>query len=123
MSEKLKWVILGLSFCLWSGCATNPITGEDQLMLFSEQQDIAIGNKYADEIEKQMGDRIANEGLQNYINRVGQRIARVSHKPYFEYRFVALEDKSVNAFALPVAALSCYGEALLMVFDGLLDVA
>jgi len=70
-------------------------------MLVSEQQDIAIGRKYAPEVEKQMGGRIADGVLQNYIDSVGQRIARVSHRPDLEYHFVALEDKSVNAFALP----------------------
>ena len=101
MSKKLGWLILGLVFCLCAGCAINPITGEDELMLFPEQQDIEIGRKYAPEVERQMGGRIANEGLQNYIDSVGQRLVRVSHKPNLEYHFVALEDKSVNALALP----------------------
>ena len=101
MHKNLVLLILGLIFCLCIGCAINPVTGEDELMLFPEQQDIAIGRKYAPEVEKQMGGRIANEGLQNYVDSVGQRIARVCHKPHLEYHFVALEDKSVNALALP----------------------
>ena len=101
MSKRLTLLILVLPFCFFVGCATNPITGEQQLMLVSEQQDIAIGRKYAPEVEKQMGGRIADGVLQNYIDSVGQRIARVSHRPDLEYHFVALEDKSVNAFALP----------------------
>lgn len=70
-------------------------------MLFSEKDDITIGRKYAPEIEKQLGGRIADESLQNYIDSVGQRIARVSHKPHWEYHFTAVEHKSVNAVALP----------------------
>ncbi len=101
MSDKVGLLISGFIFCLCAGCAVNPVTGEEQLMLISEQQDVEIGQKYAPEVEGQMGGRIANESLQNYVDSVGQRIARVSHKPYFEYRFVALEDESVNAFALP----------------------
>ena len=101
MHKNLVLLILGLIFCLCIGCAINPVTGEEELMLFPEQQDIAIGRKYAPEVEKQMGGRIANEGLQNYVDSVGQRIARVYHKPHLEYHFVALEDKSVNALALP----------------------
>ena len=101
MYKKLGLLISGLIFCLCTGCAVNPITGEEELMLFPEQQDIAIGRKYAPEIEKQMGGRIDNLQLQNYIDYVGRRIARISHKPYFEYHFVALEHKSVNALALP----------------------
>lgn len=70
-------------------------------MLIPEQQDIEIGRNYAPELEKQMGGKIANENLQNYLDRVGQRIVRVSHRRNFEYHFVALNHKSVNALALP----------------------
>ena len=101
MSEKLGLLILGLVLCLCPGCAVNPITGQEELMFFPEQQDVKIGRKYAPEVEKQMGGRIADEGLQNYLDTVGQRIARISHKPHLEYHFVALDHESVNALALP----------------------
>lgn len=101
MSNKLGVLTLGFIFCLCTGCAVNPVTGEERLMLISEQQDIEIGQRYAPEVEKQMGGGIANENLQNYVDGVGQRIARVSHKPDLEYHFSAVEDKSINAMALP----------------------
>ena len=101
MIKKFECLILVLSLCLCTGCAVNPITGEEELMLISEQQDIEIGRKYAPEVEKQMGGRIANQALQNYIDRVGQRLARVSHRRNFQYHFAALNHESVNAFALP----------------------
>ena len=101
MSKKLRLLILGLSLCFFTGCAVNPVTGEEELMLFPERQDIAIGRKYAPEVEKQMGGRIADESLQQYIDSVGQEIARVSHKRGFEYHFVALNHEATNAFALP----------------------
>jgi len=101
MFEKLGLLTLVLSLCFNTGCAINPITGEEQLMLVSEQQEIAIGRRYAPEVERQMGGRIANETLQYYIDSVGQRIARVSHRPDSQYHFTALQDESVNAFALP----------------------
>jgi len=101
MCKKFGLLILSLSFCLCGGCAINPITGEEQLMLIPEQQDVEIGRKYAPEVEKQMGGRIDNEDLQNYIDGVGQKLARVSHRTDWEYYFAALNDESVNAFALP----------------------
>jgi len=101
MRKKLAMLISGLFFGLFSGCAVNPITGEEELMLISEDQDIAIGRQYAPEIEKQMGGQIADPVLQNYVNSVGQTIARISHRPNFEYSFVALNHKSINALALP----------------------
>ena len=105
MRNKFALLILELFFCLFTGCAVNPITGEEELMLFPEEQDIAIGRQYAPEIEKQMGGRIPDPALQNYIDSVGQSVARVSYKPYLEYSFVALNDKSINALALPGGAV------------------
>jgi len=101
MCKKLVLLILALSFCFCAGCATNPITGQKQFMLIPPAQDPIIGRKYAPEIEKQMGGRIADQTLQNYIDSVGRKLARLSHRPAWEYHFVALNDKSTNAFALP----------------------
>jgi len=101
MTRKTHLLIPTLVFCLCAGCATNPITGKQEFMLIPEEQDIQIGRKYAPEIEKQMGGRIPDPDIQAYIDQVGQYIARVSHKPDIEYHFVALQDKSINALALP----------------------
>ncbi len=101
MTGKLGLLILSLTSCLFIGCAVNPITGEEEFMLLSESQDIEIGRKYAPEVEKELGGKIDNPALQNYIDSVGQRIARISHRPDWEYHFVAVEDKSINAAALP----------------------
>jgi predicted Zn-dependent protease len=100
-SRQLKLLIAGFILSLCAGCAVNPITGEDELMLIPEEQDVEIGKQYAPEVEKHMGGRIEDEALQEYIDGVGQRIARVSQKPKLEYHFVALNHKSVNALALP----------------------
>jgi predicted Zn-dependent protease len=83
------------------GCTDNPITGKRELMFFPEEQDLEIGRAYAPELEKQLGGRIKDEQLQNYINDIGQKISRYSHKPSWEYHFVALNHDMVNAFALP----------------------
>ncbi|MHC4157933.1 MAG: M48 family metalloprotease [Planctomycetota bacterium] len=101
MLKKLTLSTLGLIFYLCSGCAVNPITGQDQFMLIPEQQDITIGQEYSPEVEKQMGGRIANEDLQDYIDNVGQKIARIGHRPNWEYHFIAVQDKTINAVALP----------------------
>lgn len=70
-------------------------------MFFSPEKDIALGRKYAPEIEKTLGGRIPDENLQNYVNQIGQRIARVCHRPDLSYFFVAVDDKMTNALALP----------------------
>jgi len=82
MAKKPALLILYLSFCLCVGCAINPITGEEELMFFPAEQDIAIGEKYAPEVEKQLGGRIDNPQLQNYVDYqlaaiLGHEIAHV----------------------------------------------
>ncbi|MBN2456346.1 MAG: M48 family metalloprotease [Sedimentisphaerales bacterium] len=101
MQRKLIFSIAILFALLPAGCATNPITGRQELMFFPEQHDVEIGRTYAPEIEKQMGGRIDDPALQNYIDSVGQRIARLSHRPDLPYHFIAVDHNSVNAFALP----------------------
>jgi predicted Zn-dependent protease len=101
MSQKLRFLAVSLILFLSAGCAVNPITGEEEFMLMGEQQDVAIGKKYAPELEKQMGGKIDNASIQNYVNSVGQKVANVSHRRSWNYQFVALEDDMINAFALP----------------------
>ena len=101
MLRRFGLPILHLLFCLSAGCTINPITGDEELMLLPEGQDASIGKQYAPEVENQMGGKIDNPQLQNYINYVGQKIVRVSHDRDFEYHFTAVKDKSVNAISLP----------------------
>jgi predicted Zn-dependent protease len=95
----LPAVLFGL--CLAAGCAVNPITGESEMMLFPNEQDMAIGKQYAPEVEKALKGRIDDQAMQNYIDGVGRKIAQLSHRPDFDYHFVAVKDKSINAISLP----------------------
>jgi len=93
------WIV---SVCsLFTGCAQNPVTGERQLMLVSRDQEQQIGDEYAPEVEKQLGGPIQNPQLQAYIDSVGQKIVQVSDMPDQQFQFVAVNDDSVNAMALP----------------------
>jgi len=83
------------------GCAVNPVTGEEELMFFGPEKDVELGRKYAPQIERALGGRLADENLQSYVNRVGQRIARVCHRPDIAYHFTVVRQKGINAFAVP----------------------
>jgi predicted Zn-dependent protease len=101
MKFKCIFIIMIMALLMAAGCATNPISGKQQLMLISEEQDLELGKQYAPEIEKQLGGKIQNLELQNYVDMIGQRVSRVSHRADWDYHFTALEDETVNAFALP----------------------
>jgi predicted Zn-dependent protease len=92
---------LGLIAALLSGCTVNPITGEEELMFFSPDKDVELGRQYAPLVEKELGGRMPEEGLQSYINRIGQRLAGFCQRPDLAYHFGAVEEGGANALAVP----------------------
>jgi len=83
-----------------SSCATNPVTGGKDFVLMSEAEERQLGAEYHKKILKEQ-DVFDDRALQAYVDRIGQRLARVSHRPKLDYQFTVLDDDSVNAFALP----------------------
>jgi predicted Zn-dependent protease len=86
---------------LLAGCAVNPVTGQEELMFFAPEKDIELGQKYAPHIEKALGGRFPDENLQEYVDDIGQRIARFCHRPDIAYHFTVVDHDSINAFAVP----------------------
>src|SRR5512139_1426600 len=83
-----------------AGCATNPVTGDKDVVMLSEAQEIEMGRKAHPQVLQQYG-RYDDENLQQYVNALGQRIAASSHRPNLQYTFTVLDSADVNAFALP----------------------
>jgi predicted Zn-dependent protease len=83
-----------------AGCATNPVTGRSDVVTMSEAQEIELGREEHAKILQQFG-RYDDLALQDYVTRIGQRIAAVSHRPQLQYTFTVLDSEEVNAFALP----------------------
>jgi predicted Zn-dependent protease len=82
------------------GCATNPVSGKKQISMMSEAEEAAIGMQQDAEIRREMG--VYNDrALQDYVNDVGQQIARVSHRPNLPWTFTIVDSPAINAFALP----------------------
>lgn len=81
-------------------CATNPVTGKQNLALMSQEQELALGQKSHPQILKQYGAYNDPE-LQDYVNRIGQKLVQHSHRPDIKYTFTVLDSPEVNAFALP----------------------
>lgn len=89
-----------VAFAAVSSCARNPATGNRELMLVSEGQEIAMGKEADPQIVAQMG-LVNNEGLQTYVAQVGQRLAAASERPNLPWTFRVIDDPAVNAFAVP----------------------
>lgn len=83
-----------------AGCATNPATGETQLSLISEEQEIEMGREAARQVEASIG-LVDDPELQTYVADVGARLATDSERPDLPWSFKVVDDPAVNAFALP----------------------
>ena len=84
-------------------CAVNPVTGRSELAIvsFSEEEEAALGAKaYAPAVQQQ-GGFYRDRELEAYVQEVGMRLARVSHRPGLAYRYRVLNSSVPNAFALP----------------------
>jgi len=81
-------------------CAVNPVTGQHQLSLLNEAQEVALGGQEHPNILNEYGSQ-ATPALTRYVERVGQGLVRVSHRPHLSYHFTVLDSPILNAFALP----------------------
>lgn len=68
--------------------------------MYSKQQDIELGRKLSAQVRSQ-ADIVQNRTLQNYIERLGRRLAATPAASGYPYTFTLVNDNSVNAFALP----------------------
>ena len=98
--ERLRLAAMLAAASLLTACATNPVTGSTDIVTMSEAQEVDLGRQMHPKILQQYG-RFEDESLQAYVNEVGQRIARSSHRPGLQYTFTVLDSDEVNAFALP----------------------
>jgi predicted Zn-dependent protease len=89
----------GLLLCTLS-CATDPVSGQPTLMLLSEDKEVQMGRQTDGQVIRQYG-LYEDAALAAYIDDLGQRLARVSHRPSLAYRFKVLDVAVVNAFAVP----------------------
>ncbi len=101
MTRRTLPYVLGLIMALLSGCTVNPITGNEELMFFSPDKDVELGRKYHRAVEKELGGLMPEEGLQSYIDRIGQRLASCCQRPDLAYHFAAVEEGGANALAVP----------------------
>ena len=86
-----------------TGCAVNPVTGEQDFALVSEAAEIEQGRKFHQLIIARYGV-YDDEKMQQYIDRIGQQLAANSHRAHLAFTFTVLDSPEINAFALP----GCY---------------
>lgn len=105
-------LILILFFGQFLGCATVQTGLDRQESIFiSTQQEVAIGEEVAKQIEKE-NKILNNPVLIQYVNDIGQRLAKVCFRNDIDYHFKIVDADIINAFALPGGFIYIYGGAL-----------
>ncbi len=82
------------------GCSTNPVSGKNQVILMSEDDEKKIDEEAARQVESQLG-LVEDPELTAYVDQIGQALARKSPRQDVRYRFHVVAMEEPNAFALP----------------------
>lgn len=91
---------------LVAGCATNPVTGQSQLMLFSEQQEIAWDTDMAAHQFSAHYGTIQDRRLNDYVVSVGSSLVPHSHRPHMPYNFRVVNSPVVNGYTFPAGSMA-----------------
>ena len=83
-----------------AACARNPVTGQRELALVSESQEIQMGQEAAQQVAQSLG-LVQDQALQDYVQRIGMALAKDSERPNLPWSFRVVDDPTPNAFALP----------------------
>jgi predicted Zn-dependent protease len=100
MSTSIKTLAVIACLVFFNQCAKNPVTGNRQLVLMSEAQEIEMGKSADPQIIQQYG-LYPDKALQDFINEKGKKMAAISHRPNIEYNFRIVDSDILNAFAIP----------------------
>ena len=88
---------------LLSACGStvqNPVTGQAERSVMSEASEIEEGKKAHGQVLQEY-TALKNPKLQAYVNEIGQRLAKQSHRANLVWTFTVLDSPEINAFALP----------------------
>ncbi|HDQ44849.1 MAG TPA: tetratricopeptide repeat protein [bacterium] len=104
--REFLWLTSATSAGMLAGCAVNPVTGQRQLMLMSEGQEIEADRQYAPhQFSSDLG--VAQDaGLNRYLSDVGEKLTTVSHRTEMPYSFRAVNAVYVNAYAFPGGSIA-----------------
>jgi predicted Zn-dependent protease len=70
-----------------------------QLSTLSDNQEVSLGGQINKQLMSQEFKPYRNSGVNQYVNRVGQRLVPYSDRPNIPYVFQVIDDNQVNAFS------------------------
>lgn len=107
--SRTAWLVLAVAVALLAtiiACTINPVTGQSQLDLMGEAQELQLGASLYPMYTAQSLGEVEDTALQAYVSEVGQGLAAVGHRPQLQWQFNAVNEPAVNAYALPGGKVS-----------------
>ena len=98
--KKFLLYVFCLVFIFFVSCSINPVTGQRELSLISEQGEIALGENTDKQVRAQFGV-YSDPVLTGYVERVGNKLVPFTHRSHLFYHFAVLDTPVINAFAAP----------------------
>jgi beta-barrel assembly-enhancing protease len=104
VKEELTWnavgnAITGAAGFVLTGNLFGPISAIDTTLMLL-QGEANLGDRFAKKAQKQL-PMLADEEVNNYVKKIGQKVVAVAGRDEFEYEFFVVMDENLNAFALP----------------------
>ncbi len=92
-----------------AGCRVNPVTGSRELVLVSQQEEIALGNQSHPNVIFMYGGEYHDPELNRYLGTIVMRLQACSHRRDMPMEFTMLNTSVVNAFATPTHVYATRG--------------
>ena len=89
-----------------AGCAINPVTGQKQLMLVSEDWEIQVDKQNSPHQFSSDYGTLQDEALNRYIQQVGTSMIPNTHRPKMPYSFQGVNATYINAYAFPGGSIA-----------------
>ncbi len=98
--NKVYALLIFITAAYLGGCAANPVTGKQDFVLMSEEQEISLGRKAHKQILQQYSV-YDDPALQEYVSNLVEELSAKSHRDQLLFHVTVLDSPQVNAFALP----------------------
>jgi predicted Zn-dependent protease len=95
MRRTVAWLTASLL-----ACATNPVTGRQEIVLMSPEREATLGKQAAEQVAQSMG-LVDDAEILAYVRQVGARVAAHSPRKDVPFQFAIANMAETNAFALP----------------------
>ena len=101
MTKRILMLLLGLVLVVTSTWARLPDLGDVASADLSPAQERRLGQSIMQDIRWRDPAYLADAEIEDYLNRLGRRLVAASDHPSREFEFFAIDDPTLNAFAMP----------------------